>query len=102
MSNIFREVKERIKDNPGCLARLFPMGKQKGAEYYFDKPSYNSWSYNIHKGIVKDFRTDERQDIISVYQKLNHISKPIDAAKEIAKQLGISFEYNQYKGGRNG
>ena len=102
VNSIFHQIKEYIRCNPSCLSKLFPQGKQKGAEYYFDEPSYNSHSYNIHKRIVKDFRTDEYQDIISVYQKLNNLSKPIKAVKEMAKQLGISFEYNQYKGGRNG
>ena len=99
--DIFQEVKAYINDNPNCLSGLFPAGRQKGTEYYFDEPNYNSWSYNIHKGIVKDFRSDERQDIIRTYQIVHNINKPIDAVKEMTSKLGINHKNNNYKGGQS-
>ena len=90
--SIFQQVKERIKANPHSLRSLFPNSKQKGNELYFDSPSYNSWSYNVSKGLAKDFRSNERQDIISVYQLLNGFASPYDAAKDMARCLGLSNE----------
>ena len=97
--NIFQKVKEYIKHNPSCLSTLFPRAKQKGSELYFDSPSYNSWSYNIHKGVAKDFRSNERQDIIEIYRIFNNLPKSIDAAKAMASVLGIKTKF--YKGTNN-
>jgi hypothetical protein len=94
--SIFQQVKEYIKANPHYLGVLFPNAKQKGNELYFDSPSYNSWSYNISKGLVKDFRSSERQDLISVYQRLNGLASPFDSAKEIARQLNIKLPNSKH------
>ena len=98
--SIFHEVKEHLKSNIHCLGVLFPNAKLKGVELYFDSPSYNSWSYNIHKGVAKDFRSNERQDIIEIYRIFNNLPKSIDAAKAMASVLGIKTKF--YKGRNNG
>lgn len=95
--NIFKKVKDHIKYNPSCLRNLFPQSKQKGSEVYFDEPSYNSWSYNIYKGFGKDFRTNESQDIIEIYRILNNLPKSIEAAKQMASQLGIPTDMQVIK-----
>lgn len=95
-TNIFQQVKECIKHNPNSLAVLFPMSKQKGDEVYFDTPSYNSWSYNVKKGVVKDFRTGESLDIIDTYQIIYNLQKSIDAAKEMARKLNLE-NYHENK-----
>lgn len=89
MSNIFQQVKEYIKANPHYLGVLFPNAKQKGNELYFDSPSYNSWSYNVSKGLAKDFRTNETQDIINIYQSLNGFVSLYDTVKDMAGKLNI-------------
>ena len=90
--NIFYEVKEHLKSNPYCLSSLFPTARLKGHELYFDSPSYNSWSYNIHKGIAKDFRSNERQDIIDTYKKCHGMTSSYEAAKEMARKLNITID----------
>jgi len=87
---IFQQIKQHIKYHPYSLAILFPNSKQKGAEVYFDSPSYNSWSYNVNKGICKDFRTNESMDIIETYRRIKGIANIKEAACNMAASLGIN------------
>lgn len=94
--NIFQKVNNHLQENPNIILTVFPNSKKKGHEIYFDEPSYNSWSYNIPKRVVKDFRASERQDLIEVYRKLNNLSSSIEAAKKIASMLSIKTENEVY------
>ena len=94
-NGIFDQVKAKIKSNPAILLSLFPGSKQRGNEIYFDAPSYNSWSYNVQKHIVKDFRDETGGDIIDAYGKYNGLSDSYEAAKKLANQLNIVHEARQ-------
>ena len=87
-NNIFNEIKNKVSFNPHILLTLFPRAKQKGNEIYFDAPSYNSWSYNIHKNVVKDFRTNDKGSIIDAYARYYGITI-MDAVSVMSSKLGI-------------
>ena len=91
--SIFQQVKEHLKHNPRCLNMLFPNSKQKGNEIYFDAPSYNSWSYNVNKAVVNDFRDScHGEDIIDTYKKCSGMTNSYEAAREMARKLNITTD----------
>ncbi len=90
--NIFQQVKGYIRQSPHCLRSLFPNSVQKGVEIYFDAPSYNSWSYNVNKAVVNDFRDNYGEDIIDTYKKCHGMTSSYEAAKEMARKLNITID----------
>lgn len=85
---LFDKIKKEIANNPHWVNLLFPGSKQKGREIYFDSPSYNSWSYNVSKNIVKDFRTNETGSIIDAYQRFHNCNSTMQAAIEMGQRMG--------------
>lgn len=79
------------------LARWLPDGKRVNGEWQAKNPTRDdrhagSFSVSITKGAWSDFATgDKGGDLISLYAYLHSLSM-VDAAKEVAGQLGIDPE----------
>lgn len=84
------------------LGRWLPGGKVDGREFKSLNPTRSdskigSFSVNLDTGKWGDFATnDAGLDLISLYAYLNGLSQ-LDAAREVANQVGISTTESEYK-----
>ncbi|WP_177198139.1 VapE domain-containing protein [Nitrosomonas communis] len=86
------------------VAQWLPGGDVSGGEYKALNPtrgdrSKGSFSINLRSGVWSDFAAGESGgDLISLYAYINGLSQ-IDAAKEVAAQMGISIDDAEPKTG---
>ena len=90
-------AREALSASERLLARWLPDGKKVNGEWQAKNPTRDdrhagSFSVSITKGAWSDFATgDKGGDLISLYAYLHSLSM-VDAAKEVAGQLGIKPE----------
>ena len=94
----FKRIADAALDRAAqLLAEWLPQGHRDGHEWKSVNPqradnSEGSFSINITTGAWADFATDDKGgDLVSLYAYLEHNGNQLDAAYDVAEQLGLSM-----------